>query len=502
MSNKSSKKFITDKRAANLKLFSVGSVIILFAIVLVVNILLYLTLDKALSFDMSSNSQNSISKQTKEFIDNIPSDKKVRIVGLFDEPTGSLEDTNLEYIVPMLNSMDVYAGNKITVEYINPNNNPTIINELDPDQLTDIRSNRMGQYAVCCEGKIRFVHPLNDCFTLQYDSDGYPYPTSNKAESAFVNSIFYVTTESTEKAYFLTDIQGSSHEVIDSILMSMNVVCEDLSVNTQDFKIPSDCNMLFILNPNVDISEKVQEAIKEYIWNGDQPCNIIVSISFGAENSAEKYPHLNNVLNEVNLAIEDRCIWENDPSYILDTDSGTSKARLVDTYAENNSSGYIISRYARNIVSYGAQVSGIVTKPIAQSSEAVSLVHLNEFDENGDPLYEQAGSSNLAMVAYSEGMVRQINVFVFGSEYFTDDKVLTYFGSNSENMQFLRTLLSHVSISEDQYIIPAKDINSFAIDQARVNQNSVSAISIIFLVGIPMVFIFIAWVVYYRRSRL
>ena len=320
--------------------------------------------------------------------------------------------------------------------------------------------------------------------------------------SAFVNSIFYVTTESSEKAYFLTDIQGSTHEVIDSVLMSMNVVCEDLSVNTQDFKIPEDCNMLFILNPQVDISEKVQEAIKEYIWNGAQPCNIIVSIPFGAENSAESYPHLNNVLNEVNLVIEHRCIWENDPSYILDTDSGTSKAELVDTYAENNSSGYVICRYARNITTYGAEVSGIVTKPIAQSSGSVSLVHLNDFDDNGDPLYEQAGSSNLAMVAYSEGMDRPINVFVFGSEYFTDDKVLSYFGSNSENMQFLRTLLSHISISEDQYIIPAKDIGSFAIDQARVNQNSVSAISIIFLVGIPMVFIFIAWVVYYRRSRL
>ena len=502
MSNKSSKKLITDKRAANLKVFSIGSVVILFAIILELNILLYLTLDKALSFDMSSNSQNSISEETKKFIDNIPDDKKVRIVGLFDEPTGSLEGTNFEYIIPMLNSMDVYAGDKISVEYVDPNNDPTIINELDPDQLTDIRTNRMGQFAVSCNGKTRFVHPLTDCFSLNYDSEGNPYPTSNKTESAFVNSIFYVTTESTEKAYFLTDIQGSSHEVISSILMSMNVECEDLSVNTQDFKIPADCNMLFILNPNADISEKVQEAIKEYIWRGEKPCNIIVSVSFGAENSAESYPHLNNVLNEVNLAIEHRCIWENDPGYILDSESGTSKAQLVDTFAANNSSGFIICRYPRNIVHYGADVSGIVTKPIAQSSDSVSLVHLNDFDENGDPLYEVAGASNVAMVAYSEGMDRPINVFVFGSEYFTNDNVLTYFGSNSENMQFLRTLLSHSSISEDPYTIPAKDINSFAIDQARVNQNSVSAISIIFLVGIPMVFIFIAWVVYYRRSRL
>ena len=500
---KASKKFITDKRAANLKAFSIGSAFILFAIILVVNILLYVTLNDRLSIDTSSTSQNSISDETQAFLDNLPSDKKIRIVGLFDEPKGSEITDAYEFIVPMLKSMEVNSSGKVSVEYVNPNVQPTIVNELDPDAISDIRSgNRIGQYAVSCDGKIRFVDPNYDCFTIVLDESGYAHATANKAESTFVNAIIGVTSESHEKAYFLTDLQGSSHLVIDSILQSMNIETADLSVNTDKFAIPDDCNVLFILSPHVDISESVQEAIKEYLWHSPNPVNIIVSIGTDSENIAETYPHLNNVLNEVNLAVESKIIADNSPGYLVNSDMAICKADLVGDYVNNTNSGYVIYQLARNIVSYGSPVPGIVTEPIAQTSDSVTLGCATEFDENNENIVEDASYCNVAMVAYSEGMSQQINVFVFGSDVLTADKFLGEMSVNSENMQFLRTVLSHITISDDQYVIPDKDLQIYSIDSSKVDQNSVSALSIVFLVGIPLVFIFAAWFVYYRRSHL
>ncbi|MBO7453672.1 MAG: hypothetical protein J6U54_25345, partial [Clostridiales bacterium] len=102
--NKKNKKIVSDKRAANLKLFSIGSVVILFLILLAVNIFLYVALDDKLSFDMSASSKYTLSKEAKEKINEIPSDKKVRIVGLFEEPE-SIESTPYEYIVPWLSKL-------------------------------------------------------------------------------------------------------------------------------------------------------------------------------------------------------------------------------------------------------------------------------------------------------------------------------------------------------------------------------------------------------------
>lgn len=500
---KASKKFISDKRAANLKAFSIGSAFLLFAIILVVNILLYVTLNDRLLIDTSSTAQNSITEQTQAFLDNIPSDKNIRIVGLFDEPKGSEITNAYEFIVPMLKSLEVNSHGKVSVEYVNPNIHPTIVNELDPDSVSDIRSgNRLGQYAVCCDGKIRFVDPTYDCFTIVVDESGAQHATANKAESAFVNAMLGVTTESKEKAYFLSDIQGSSHVVIDGLLESMNIEIADLSVNTDNFSIPDDCSMLFILSPNVDISESVQEAIKDYIWHSSHPVNIFVTVGINAENAADAYPHLNNVLNEVNLALECKNVADDDMGYLVSSENGIFKADLVDDFIDNTSTGYVLYRLSRNVVNYGSPVSGIVTKPIARTSSTAELISTNEFDENGQNIVTADSYCNVAMVAYSEGMDQQINVFVFGSDVFTADYFLGEQSSNSENMQFLRSTLSHITISDDQYIIPAKDMQIYAIDSSKVDQNSVSAFSIIFLVGIPMVFIFAAWFVYYKRSHL
>ena len=108
-----------------------------------------------------------------EYLKSLPSNTKVRIVGLFTRPT-TLKDTAYEYIVPLLDDLEEKSDGKVTVEYVDPNVQPSIINEIDPDSVTDIRSgNRLYQYAVCCDGKIRFVNPQADCFN--FDADRWLY---------------------------------------------------------------------------------------------------------------------------------------------------------------------------------------------------------------------------------------------------------------------------------------------------------------------------------------
>ncbi|MBR6484949.1 MAG: hypothetical protein IKT14_08005, partial [Clostridiales bacterium] len=105
-----------DKRSKTLQMFSVASVIILIVIVLFVNIIFDVIIGDKLTFDFSATGQNSISQVTEDYLDSLPADTHVRIVGLMDRPV-NLKDSPYEYIVPLLDDYQAKSNGKITVEY-------------------------------------------------------------------------------------------------------------------------------------------------------------------------------------------------------------------------------------------------------------------------------------------------------------------------------------------------------------------------------------------------
>ena len=69
----------SDDRSGKLKLYSIGSVVILIAIVLLVNVLFDKILGKALTFDFSDALANSISQESIDYINGLPQDTNIRI---------------------------------------------------------------------------------------------------------------------------------------------------------------------------------------------------------------------------------------------------------------------------------------------------------------------------------------------------------------------------------------------------------------------------------------
>ena len=91
------------------------------------------------------------------------------------------------------NKSDMDTQALLSAEYVNPNTHPNIINELDPNGVTDIRNGlNSPTFAVFCDGKVRLVDAINDCFNCDMDQlELYQTftPIANKTESAFINSI-------------------------------------------------------------------------------------------------------------------------------------------------------------------------------------------------------------------------------------------------------------------------------------------------------------------------
>ena len=91
---------ITDSRTEKIKFYSFGAVIILIGILLLANILFEKILGKALTFDFSDNLSNSLSQDSIDYLDSLPADAKIQIVGLFEKPE-NVSGTRYQYIIPL-----------------------------------------------------------------------------------------------------------------------------------------------------------------------------------------------------------------------------------------------------------------------------------------------------------------------------------------------------------------------------------------------------------------
>ena len=257
----------SDDRAEKLKIYSIGSVVLLIAIVLLANILFNGIFGKALTFDLSDYSQNSISQESIDFINSLSPDTHIRIVGLFNRPD-NVAGTPYQYIVPLLDDYERKSDGKISVEYVNISEQPSIISQLDPTNSYDL-SSRENTYVIQYNGKIKIITPL-ECYTYDeeiYSYYGSYYVTGNNTEFTFTNSMYNLTNDYSFKAYIITGLKESGNANITKILDSMAMEVEELSVS-ENFVIPDDCDLLILNCPNKDISEKMYIAMTDYLNNG------------------------------------------------------------------------------------------------------------------------------------------------------------------------------------------------------------------------------------------
>ena len=80
----SSKKSATDTRFKSLKYYAIGLSLIVIVSVFVLNAIFDGLFSKSLTFDLSGTAQNTISSVTQNYLDSLPAETEIRIVGLMD----------------------------------------------------------------------------------------------------------------------------------------------------------------------------------------------------------------------------------------------------------------------------------------------------------------------------------------------------------------------------------------------------------------------------------
>lgn len=494
----SKKKQHRNERAHQLKLFAIGSVIILAVIILLTNILLDKVLGNALTFDFSVQRSNVISDTSVKFLESLPQDSKIRIVGLFEKPE-SFYGGKYQYIIPLLDDYVKKSGGKVSVEYVDMQKNPGIIQQLDPTGSYDL-SSLSGWYVVSYNGKIDVIDPIS-CYTIDTDylnQTGRLVATAINTEYTFTNSMMSLVKGFTNKAYIVTGLKENKSTQLKKMLNGMGIETADLNVTT-DFKVPSDCNLLILNGPNSDITETMYVEIKVYVESGGK---VIVAVDYSEENVNEAYPNLNRLLNEMNINVEHCMVTENDPAYQLNSMINDSQADVAERYTNFSSEKKMHITLARPLTSAAVQNSNYTTDAVLLTSKAATKSVADENNKAKQVDFAQ-GVINVAMhTAYNIDNAGEM--YVFGTVNFTSDIYYEQFTVSDRNADFIKSCVRSMLPTSAQYNI---DIPVKTLDGNRLNNNKATTtvsttVMIVFMIVLPVIFCSMAVIVYNRRKNL
>lgn len=482
-----------DSRFGILKMYSLLSVIIIVAIVLVFNVFVDKILGDKLVFDFSSTGQNSISKISQEYIDSLPDDTHIRIIGLMERPV-NINDTAMEYVVPLLDDYQNKSNGKITVEYLDPAKYPAIINQLDPEGVYDLQS---GMFLVTANGKIQTI-AQGDCFAFDQNylqNYGAYVPVANTVESAFTNAIVNLSRGYSHKAYFVTGLQEPSHQQFSNVLSALGIESADL-VASDDFTVPDDCELLIINGINVDISTQMSSAIQEYLNNGGK---IFVAVNYNNQ-IPESFNNLNEALHVMNLNIEDYVIQENDPAYMLDQYGFQSNMAIFSDFSDLTSTNVVRSHYTRPVRQFDLPYSYIITTPVIMTSSSATAVKINENLEMTQ--YDNASLYTAGMYSTFDGTSNPPEAYVFGTTDLSSDEYIGSYGTNDANVMLLRGIIKKLLPTDNAVVVPTKPLSNFSVDNQKVTATSVNVMTAVLMVIVPIALIAVGVIVFTKRKNL
>jgi len=476
----------TDKRARSLRLFSVGSVIIIIAILLVINLLFDSVFSGKLSWDLSSSKVNSVSEVSQGILSKMSKD--VEIVGLF-ELTKAVEAQYADF-VPLLSDYAAKSNGHITIRYVDPVKYPSIITELDPNNTIKPAA---GSFVVKCGSKAKLINPY-DCFTYEqtYYQTGNMVATSNNIEYNFTGAISSVISDAVIKAYFTSNHKEATHGQLDTVLTNHGIEVADLST-IELAAIPADCSLLIIDDPIEDISTTDIPLLTNYLNNGGK---LIVITEYVSANPV--FTNLNQVLHTMNLNISDSRLSENDMSYRLQATTGyMSYADMpAGTFSAAAYSGELLITDGRGIDIFDNPKSYITTEPLITSSASAVL------EVNGDPTQtDAAGVKNIAMYSVNSGGTAKSEAVVIGTTTLTSDEFINQYSVNNNNTNYFGTFALHMVGNTNTVQVDVKQITNYKLTSAPA-ANMQGIWSVVLMAVIPMTFIVIGIVVYKKRKNL
>lgn len=492
--NKKNKRKI-DSRNKTLKRTAILSVIVLIAIVIVGNALLNAVVGNKLQFDWTPNKAQTLSDVSKNILGDLENPVHITVLSTRENYPGQRTSGDLSFVPRLLEEYEQYSNDNITVQYVDPVQNPAIIDTLDPNGTSNLTRNQI----VVSNHDHSKLKALNtqDLVALE-SSQQQLYLTGYTAEESITNAVRLVSSEVTPVAY-LTSGHGElaleqNFTMLKFLLEQNRYYIDELDTRTAT-NIPEDTELLLMLAPSNDIAENEVQMYLDYLEKGN---SLIVIANY----STSELPNLNRVLREYNLFLTNNRVRETNTDRIFPGYDNAFLAEIPSGSDFANQAGSALAIEAAQIRTADNSQEWIETQTILQTSDQGVL----DMAGDSNQTTENTAVHSIAMLAKNSGymdgstITEPAQVAVFGSAWlFNDSNMMNYPGNYLIANSAITMLSGEVQDGGDLLIQPTPVVSYYL--PAR-SQSLYQVLGFVFLGLVPIALLVVALITYRRRKKL
>lgn len=475
------RRYSVSSKNLSLGAYSTGMIALAIAIVVVINLVLDEMPSSWTSIDVTFEKLYSLTDQTKEYMESMEDDVTIYVIVAEDNKDNTLDQT--------LQRMEELSDH-ITVEYVDPNVNPRF-----HMQYTD--SSISVNSLIVVSDKRNTVIDYDDIYESSYSYDSSTGSYSNTVtgydgEGQLMTAIDFVLSDDMPVMYMTTghgesDLSSSYTTAIGK----ENVDYE--SINLMDYDaVPDDASCLLINAATSDFSSDDKDKVIAYLEAGG---NVI----FVAGYTTEELTNLDEVLDYMGMSLADGMVVElnrnnyyGNPYYLLPTvSSSTYTSGVYNTY-------YVFAPYVIGIQIADEEAEGLTYKTFLETSDSAfsktDLTDTSNYDMGENDI---AGPFAVGVSATKEiDDETEATMVVYGSCYmFTDSADEMVSGANK--IVFTNTI-SAFADHEVSVSIPVKE---YEVSYLTLTQSSIVTIGVILTVIIPVAWLVVGFVVWFRRRK-
>lgn len=464
--------------------------IILIVAVVVIAVLVNLFVGMVdVKVDLTPNKIFSLTDVTKSLLKDLKQD--VTIYGLFDD--GKIGTTD-EY-KQVTDLLSLYEKNThIKVKYVDPDKNPGIIKELDPQNTMSLQKADFVVVSKVNGKEKKKKLSESDLFAVNTDQQTFQQTlVGSNAEQGLTGAIKFVTAAKTPVVYFTEghDEIGvdSDYTQVKQYLEQNNYEVKTINLTTAG-KLPEDAEILVVASPKNDISTTEKDAIDAYLKAGGKAVFMFDYLSNDPD-----FNNFNSLLSGYNVAV--------DYDKIKETDSGRHPQGDDYTVLFDVSSNSIVSEESKVVFSNSRSIS--ILKNAKDYITATSLIKTSD-TAVGEAASASRGQNlqgplDVAVAVENKGGSAASKILVMGNASFVSDSAAkgSYANYYQYGAVFFVQSINWMFDKKDDVNIPTKN---YATQQINVSQLQASVMGVVVVIVLPLIILGTGLFVFLRRRHL
>lgn len=453
--------------------YSLIITVIVLAILIAVNILVYVLPKSLTQLDISSTKLYSITSNTKVVVNALEKDVTIYWIVQSDK-----EDDVIENLLDKYESLSEH----IKVVKKNPDIYPTFAEQYTKESVQN------NSLVVECGDRSRFIS-YDDIYLYDANMSSYSYDVSFDGEGAITSAIDYVVNEDQPEIYVLEGHgEAELSESFREQLEKENIELNTFSLLTAD-AVPEDADGILIYGPSSDISEEEKTLLAEYVSGGGKLMVLAGPTKDGT------LTNLYSILKDYGVDTVDGIVVDTDRGhyafqapYILLPDLNSSE--ITDPLIEENY--YAIMPVAQGLTIQDTE-SGRVTELLTTSEMSFSKTDgyaLSSYEK------EEGDTDGPFILAVSVAAENGGQIVWFASSSFLDEMYNAY--SSGANLDLAINAMSSIIGENEAVAIRSKSLN---YNYLTISDSTASFLKTIMIAVFPLMYLGIGICVIIGRRR-